>query len=167
MDRHLLLSIVLMIYIFSNPFVTGMKCPTFSQCSCLENGHTDVEVDCHGVEGIKMCSICEKIGDITSLNVNRAAISSVPSGCFSRCQKLNNLRLVSNSIRRLANYSLKGLKKLEYLNLNDNMLLQSNELSSFETFKTLGKLSHLSMRNNSRSEDMPIAYVDYAVFFKM
>ena len=155
MDRHLLLSIGLMIYTFSNPFVAGMKCPAFSQCSCLENGHTDVEVDCSGVEGIEMCSICEKIGNITSLYVSRAAISSVPSACFSRCTKLKKLSLVSNSIRRLANDSLKGLKNLEYLNLNDNMLLQSSELYSFETFKTLGKLSHLSMRNNSRYEDMP------------
>ena len=154
MDRHLLLPIVLMIYTLSNPFVTGMKCPTFSQCSCLENGHTDVEVDCHGVEGIEMCRICEKISYVTSLDVGNCAISSVPSGCFSRCQKLKKLSLVSNSIRRLSNDSFKGLKNLEYLNLNDNMLLQSSELSSFETFKTLGKLSHLSMRNNSRSDDM-------------
>ena len=156
MDGHVLLVSVILNFTCVHSFVTGTKCPELSMCSCVENKYSEVEVDCHDVEGIetKMCSVCEKIGNITSLDVRNSAISDIPSDCFNGCSKLKKLNLASNMIRKLAKNAFNSLITLEYLNINDNMLLQSSELSNFETFKTLEKLNHLSMRKNSRPNNM-------------
>ena len=105
-----------------------------------------------------MCSICKQIANITSLDLSGCAVSNVPPGCFAKCKKLENLNLMSNTIETLANGSLKGLKNLETLNLNNNMMLQSCALTGFEELKSLDKLKNLSMRNNAGSNAMSLNY---------
>ena len=136
--------------------VTGTKCPEFNMCFCSENVYSEYEVNCHGVKGIGdiVCSICDKIKNITSLDVSDTKTISIPSSCFKKCWKLKKLNLMSNGIQTLSNDSLNGLKNLENLNLNNNMLLQSSEIFSFEVLETLDNLNHLSMRNNSRSSNL-------------
>ena len=134
--------------------VTGISCPDeISNCSCSQHVHSDLDVECHSVEGIEniLCNICDKIPDVTSLDVSDANIPSIPPGCFNKCVKLKRLSLVSMSIRSFVNESLAGLNNLEELTLNNNTLLQSSESSNFETLKTLNKLNHFSIRNNSET----------------
>ena len=136
--------------------VSGTKCPELSLCFCSENVYSDYEVNCHGVKGIGniVCSICDKIKNVTTLDLSGTKTISIPSSCFKKCPNLKKLNLMSNSIQTLSNDSLNGLKNLENLNLYNNMLLQSSEISSFEVLKTLDNLDNLSMRNNSRSSNL-------------
>ena len=157
MDGFILLC--MMMVFTSNHGVFCISCPgEIRNCSCSENVHSELDVVCHGVKGIEniLCNVCDNPPNVTSLDVNGASMPSIPPGCFNKCVELKRLSLVSMSIRTLGNDSLAGLNNLEELTLNNNALLQSSKSSTFETLKTLNKLNHFSIRNNSETGNMTV-----------
>ena len=118
-----------------------------SMCSCSVNRLSQFDVDCHDRKGMEreVCIICEKIDNISSLDMSNSEITNIPSCCFKKCSKLTKLNLASNKLRSLSNDSFKVLKILRSLNLDNNMLLQATEVSSFDALETLDSLTLLSI----------------------
>ena len=156
MDGYLLLIHLFVIYTCVHSVVSGAKCPQLCMCSCSVNSYSHLDVDCHGRKGMEreMCIICEKIDNISSLDMSNSEITNIPSRCFTKCSKLKKLNLASNKLRTLSNDSFEGLKILRSLNLDNNMLLQATEVSSFDALETLESLNLLSIRNNSKEGNM-------------
>lgn len=129
---------------------TDLSCEKIKPCRCYGNP-SRLLVDCHdtNLNTTEICKLCQKVQNITSLDLSKNGLSDIPSRCFQECYSLLQLSLASNNLSWLKTDTFLGLSKLRHLNLINNKLINKNgEISDPNFFKPFKNLETLKIGRN-------------------
>ena len=129
---------------------TDLSCEKIKPCRCY-GSPSRLLVDCHdtNLNTTEICKLCQKVQNITSLDLSKNGLSDIPSRCFQECYSLLQLSLASNNLSWLKTDTFLGLSKLMHLNLINNKLINKNgEISDPNFFKPFKNLETLKIGRN-------------------
>ena len=122
-------------------------------CTCAGLLDGTVFVDCSRghVKIEDACKICKNFQNVTKIDIAWNNLFDIPEDCFMYCYNVTSLSLASNGIRALKQNIFTGMKRLQQLNLDGNLLIKGGNISTPEAFDKLINLKSLSLKRNVTS----------------